>query len=83
MKKKIALLLMLIPVVSCTKVIRETIENTVYEIVEVPVETEDGNKTMAYSVSLSKSSRQMSRPSTRSGSKTPSTGLPAAVRPSM
>ena len=50
MKKKIALLLMLIPVVSCTKVIRETIENTVYEIVEVPVETEDGNKTMAYSV---------------------------------
>ena len=50
MKAKIALLLMLVPLVSCTKVIRETIENTIYEIVEVPVEPEDGEQTMAYSV---------------------------------
>ena len=50
MKAKTALLLMLIPLVSCTKVIRETIENTVYQVVEVPVETEDGNKSMAYSI---------------------------------
>ena len=34
--------------VSCTKVIHETIDNTVY--IEVPVETEDGDKLFAYSV---------------------------------
>ena len=52
MKAKIVLLpaLVLLPLVSCTKIIRETIEKTVYEVVEVPVETEDGNKALAYSI---------------------------------
>ena len=47
MRTKSALLLVILTLVSCTKIIRETIENTVYEIVEVPVESEDGNKSMA------------------------------------
>ena len=34
--------------VSCTKVIHETIDNTVY--IEVPAETEDGDRIFAYSV---------------------------------
>ena len=50
MKAKIALLLALLSLMSCTKVIRETIENTVYEIKEVEVPSEDGPTTLAYSI---------------------------------
>ena len=48
MKAKIALLLALVPLISCTKVIRETIENTIIQEVEVP--SEEGPTTLAYSI---------------------------------
>ncbi len=50
MKTKIVPLLALLALVSCTKVIRETIENTTYVIQEVEVPSEDGPTTLAYSI---------------------------------
>ena len=51
--RKVPLLLALVAIlnmVSCTKVIHETIDNTKTVYVQVPVETEDGDKALAYSV---------------------------------
>ena len=51
--RRVPLLLALVAIlnmVSCTKVIHETIDNTKTVYVEVPVETEDGDKVFAYSV---------------------------------
>ena len=50
MRTKTALLLALLALVSCTKVIRETIENTIIEVHEVEVPSEEGPATLAYSV---------------------------------
>ena len=51
MKRTIALsLILLLPLVSCTKIIRETIENTTIEVREMQVESEDGKLLFAYSI---------------------------------
>ena len=50
MKTKIAFLIILASLASCTKVIRETIENTVYEVTQVEVPAEDGEELLAYSI---------------------------------